>query len=334
MRTRLLHSSNDSVSSRKSHSHVGHHKGTSDFRHQSTDVKIESHTTVLLQEAIEILEIKPDDTVVDATLGGIGHAQLIVEKLAKSGMFIGFDLDSDAIARAEKLLHSSTPQVLCINDNFRYIDRELSLRAIGHIDKALFDLGWSGFQLGVGRGFSFLRDEPLLMTYRSDGTGLTAREIVNEWEEESIADVIFGWGEEHYSRGIARAIVEYREQKPIETSLQLAEIIRASVPAAYRRGRLHPATKSFQALRIAVNDEMGALTEGLKGAWHKLAPGGRIAVITFHSIEDRFVKQLFVEWEKSGAGVRITHKPTVPTRSEVIANPRSRSAKLRVIQKI
>jgi 16S rRNA (cytosine1402-N4)-methyltransferase len=314
MRTRLLPSSNDSVSSKTSEVKTG-------------------HRTVLLQEAIEILEIKPADVALDATLGGVGHSRLIAEKLGAEGQLIGFDLDSEAIARAKDILHGSASQMLFINKNFRYIERELQAREIPHIDKALFDLGWSGFQLNVGRGFSFLKDEPLLMTYGDGISGLTAREIVNEWDEESIADIIYGWGEEHYSRGIARSIVEYRRTKSIESSLQLAEIVRRSVPAAYRKGRLHPATKTFQGLRIAVNDEMGALRDGLSGAWNMLSPGGRIAVITFHSIEDRFVKQYFLKLETEGLGERITRKAVAPSREEIVENPRARSAKLRVVTK-
>ncbi|MDB5187510.1 MAG: S-adenosyl-methyltransferase MraW [Candidatus Kaiserbacteria bacterium] len=316
MRTRLLPSSNDSVSSEK------------------PEMVKTGHRTVLLQEAIEILEIKVTDVALDATLGGIGHSRLMADRLGKKGMLIGFDLDSEAIARAKDILHGSASEMLFINKNFRYIERELQAREIPHIDKALFDLGWSGFQLTAGRGFSFLRDEPLLMTYGDGLTGLTAREIVNEWDEESIADIIYGWGEEHYSRGIARSIVTERSIKPIETSMQLAEIVRSSVPAAYRKGRLHPATKTFQALRIAVNDEMGALRDGLNGAWNMLRPGGRIAVITFHSIEDRFVKQYFLKLETDGLGERVTRKVIAPSREEVRENPRARSAKLRVVTKI
>ncbi|MBM3261060.1 16S rRNA (cytosine(1402)-N(4))-methyltransferase RsmH, partial [Candidatus Kaiserbacteria bacterium] len=204
------------------------------------------------------------------------------------------------------------------------------------IDKALFDLGWSGYQLSAGRGFSFLSDEPLLMTYVKDITSetLTAREIVNEWEEQSLIDIIAGWGEERYARRIAAAIVERRDQKPFETARDLGEVIKACVPSVYRYGRIHPATKTFQALRIAVNDELGSLQEGIASAYQMLAPGGRIAVITFHSIEDRIVKQTFVEWEKAKTGRRITKKPIVPTPEELAHNPRARSAKLRVIEKM
>ena len=157
---------------------------------------------------------------------------------------------------------------------------------------------------------------------------------MNEWGEESIADILFGWGEEHYSRRIAKAIVERRLHKPFTTSVELAEAIKAAVPPRYRHGRIHPATRTFQALRIAVNDELGALTEGLRAAWEHLAPRGRIAVITFHSIEDRMVKHMFAAWEASGEGKRPVKKPIRPSDEEVSMNPRSRSAKLRVIEKV
>ena len=170
------------------------------------------------------------------------------------------------------------------------------------------------------------------MTYSKDPAALTAGAIVNTWGEESIADIIFGWGEERYSRRIAKAIVARRQKKPFETASELAETIKASVPAAYRYGRLHPATKTFQALGIAVNDELGALKSGITAAWGKLAPGGRIAVITFHSIEDREVKQLFAELAGNG-GELLFKKAKKPTEEELIENPRARSAKLRAIQK-
>ena len=300
----------------------------------ATDV-VGEHTPVLLHETIESLSIKPDDTVVDATLGGAGHARYLADKLGEKGTLIGFDVDTHAIARAESALAGVKPKVLLVQANFRHLDQELAKLGVRNITKTLFDLGWSAYQLDSGRGFSFLREEPLLMTYATEPNSetLTAKRIVNEWKEESIADVLWGWGEERYSRRIARAIIAERQHKPIASSLQLAEIIARAVPLAYRRGRLHPATRTFQALRIAVNDELGALRDGLKAAWEKLSPQGRIAVITFHSIEDRLVKQLFVAWEKTGEGLRVFKKPIAPGKEELTRNPRARSAKLRTIEK-
>src|SRR3989344_5236336 len=288
----------------------------------SDAAKATRHQSVLLHEAIDALDIRESDTVVDATLGGAGHAKKIVDKLGRGGFFVGFDLDSDAIDRAEVLLADAAPKKVLINANFADMREELETRGINTIDRVLFDLGWSSDQLDAGRGFSFLKDEPLQMTYRkdSDKALITAATIVNEW------------GEERYSRRIAKAIVERRAIKPIETSSQLAEIIRKAVPTAYARGRIHPATRTFQAIRIAVNDELGALQKGVRAAWKLLRPGGRIAIISFHSIEDRAVKQLFLELEKRGQGKRVTKKPMVATAAEVKQNPRSRSAKLRVFE--
>jgi 16S rRNA (cytosine1402-N4)-methyltransferase len=283
-----------------------------------------------------MLAIQKTDTVVDATLGGAGHAREIAAVLGHEGFFIGFDLDSDAIDRAEAALSDASTRKLFINANFRTMKKELEDRGVTQIDKALFDLGWSATQLEAGRGFSFLSDEPLLMTYAKTPKehALTAATIVNEWAESSLSDIIFGWGEERYSRRIARMIVERRQRKSFSTASELAEAIREAVPPAARRGRLHPATKTFQALRIAVNDEMGALKDGLMGARAMLTPGGRIAVITFHSIEDRAVKHLFADWEKEGKGQRLTKKPIAPTPEELKENPRARSAKLRVFQTV
>ena len=317
MRTRRSQSSSDPVSSGHPPASVG-----------------AGHVPVLLQEATSALALTPDDVVVDATLGGAGHASAIAEKLGKRGVLIGFDLDADAISRAKSALENVRPTVHLVLGNFRDLQRELERLKVPSITKALFDLGWSSYQLDSGRGFSFRADEPLSMTYANPPTGLTAATIVNEWGEESIADILFGWGEEHYSRRIAKAIVERRLHQPFTTSVELAEVIRAAVPPRYRHGKIHPATRSFQALRIAVNDELGALAEGVRSAWKHLLPAGRIAVITFHSIEDRMVKQMFAAWEASGQGKRSVRKPIRPGGEEVSANPRARSAKLRVIEKL
>jgi 16S rRNA (cytosine1402-N4)-methyltransferase len=293
------------------------------------------HQSVLLHEAIQQLDIQRDDVVLDATLGGAGHAAEITQRLGAEGVFIGFDLDQDAIVRAQEALAPAKYEKHLIKANFRDATSVLHKIGIKSISKALFDLGWSSYQLASGRGFSFGSDEPLLMTYSHDteeGT-LTAREIVNTWGETSIADILFGWGGERYSRRIARAIIARREKKPIETSSDLADLIKSAVPAAYRHARLHPATRTFQALRIAVNDEIGALRQGIASAFEMLEPRGRIAVITFHSVEDRAVKELFVNFEKEAAGRRVTKKPIVPSEEEIARNPRSRTAKLRVIEK-
>jgi len=297
------------------------------------------HIPVLLHEVVEALEVHPDDIVVDATLGGAGHAKALVKGLRGNGLFLGFDMDHDAIERAREALKDSSVAMHLIQANFRGIGSELEKRGVTRITKVLFDLGWSSYQLDSGRGFSFLKDEPLLMTYaqptpgRADTGMLTARAIVNTWNEKTLANVIYGFGEERYSRRIAKAIVEHRIKAPFKSSFELAELIRSAVPASYARGRIHPATRTFQALRIAVNDELGALESGLRAAWKVLAEGGRIAVISFHSIEDRVVKQTFADWKKAGEGTLLFKKPLTPSKEEIRTNPRARSAKLRVIQK-
>src|SRR3989344_6425566 len=244
MRTRRLKSSSGPVPSQ------GH-------RPQLNKADLTGHKPVLLHEAIEQLAIKSDDIVGEATLGGAGHAVAIAAKLGQKGKLIGIDADKNAIERAKKALeHFHTLEIHLIHENFRNLQNILHKLGISKISKALFDLGWSGYQLEEGRGFSFLNDEPLLMTYdeKPDPDKLTARTIINKWSEESLADIIYGWGEERYSRRIARKIVERRAAKPFETSKELAELIKEAVPSKYRYGRLHPATRTFQALRIAVND--------------------------------------------------------------------------------
>jgi 16S rRNA (cytosine1402-N4)-methyltransferase len=292
------------------------------------------HQPVLLHEALDVLAIAKDDIVVDATLGGAGHAREIAARLGEKGMLIGFDLDHDAIERAREALKGVPCRVHLVETNFRNLDAELGKLGVEKIDKALFDLGWSSDQLDAGRGFSFKSGGPLLMTYSQAANALTARRIVNEWAEESLADIIFGWGEERYSRRIAKAIALRRESRPFATADDLAQTIVLSVPARYRFGRIHPATRTFQALRIAANDELGALTAGLQAAWHALALRGRVAVISFHSIEDRIIKQAFAQWEKAGEGKRLTKKPISAADEEIARNPRSRSAKLRAAEKL
>ncbi len=304
-------------------------------RHRSTHTKsVSEHLPVLLHESLEALDIQKGDIVLDATLGGAGHAKELLSRLGPKGTLVGIDADPAAIARAKEKLAGAKAKVILVEGNFKNLESYLGKHVIPHLDKAFFDLGWSSYQLSAGRGFSFLADEPLLMTYSQGAgeNGVTAGTIVNDWAEESIADVIYGWGEERYSRRIARAIVEARKTKRIETSRELGEIIRSAVPLTYRKGALHPATRSFQALRIATNDEMGSLKKGLHAAWNSLNSGGRLAVISFHSVEDREVKRLMRAWAES-EGRLLFKKPIVASEEEVRGNPRARSAKLRCIEK-
>lgn len=299
------------------------------------ETKIENrHESVLFEETIASLAIRPTDTVVDGTLGGAGHFAAMLGKLSRNGTIIGIDADADAIARAEQVRAKARTEanVILAHDNFRNLGSILDTAGIETIDKALFDLGWSSFHLSSGRGFSFRANEPLFMTYGAPEGAETAADIINSSPEETLADIFFTYGEERFARQIARGIVRARKLAPILTTEALAEIVTESTPAWYQHRRLHPATKVFQALRIAVNDELGALREGLTAAMTRLSSHGRIAVITFHSIEDRIVKTMFRDAAHGGAGVLVTKKPIVPSSSEMLRNPRARSAKLRVFE--
>ncbi len=294
------------------------------------------HIPVLLNETIKYLDIQKDDVVVDGTLGAGGHSREICSLLGKNGTLIGIDQDSDAISRAKGVLDKYKCNVVLRNENFRNLDKILAEIGIKTVNKILLDIGFSSDQIeNSNRGFSFMKEEPLLMTLSNNimEDTLTAEEIVNTWDEENIADVIFGYGEEKFSRMIAKGIIKARNEKPIKNTLELADIIKESVPAWYRRRKIHPATKTFQALRIVVNDEIGALKEGLDTGVRLLSKGGMIAVISFHSIEDRVVKNFFREIAKNGVGEIINKKPISPDRDEILNNKRARSAKLRIFKK-
>ena len=294
----------------------------------------------MVEEVLKGLVVAPGDLVLDATAGQGGHSFAILKKQPKAKV-LALDADPEAVALAQAQLKGFGARAEVVLSNFADTEKALKKQKIKTIQKALFDLGWNRGQLQSGRGFSFLHDEPLIMSYgKKPLSGFTAQEVVNEWDEETLANVFFGYGEERYARRISKAIVERRKVQPIKTTIELAQIISDAVPAAYRRGRLHPATRTFQALRIAVNNELGAIEQGVTAAWKALPPGGRIAVISFHSIEDRVVKKLFVELVKTGlpdgkAGGKLVYKkPLAPTQKEIISNPSARSAKLRVIEKI
>lgn len=290
------------------------------------------HKSVLLDEALMGLDIAPGDTVVDATVGGAGHFKAILERLDGNGVLVGIDADQGAIERGEKAAEGARPAVHLVEDNFRNLGPVLDTLGIRTIDKALFDLGWSAYHLSAGRGFSFRADEPLHMTYGAPVKGKTAADMVNTASEEALADLLFSLGEERFARQIARGIVARREIAPITTTGELVSVIEASTPGWYQHRRIHPATKTFQALRIAVNDELGALRDGLGAAIERLTPGGRIAVITFHSIEDRIVKTMLRDAAHEGKGTVLTKKPIAPSSFELRENPRARSAKLRVFE--
>lgn len=294
------------------------------------------HVSVLLRESVDLLDLHDGDVTVDATAGSGGHSEAMLKAAHIS--LIAVDADKDAAQRTRERLEKlgeRAKEVRVVVGNFGDLDTILAHHHGREVNKVLFDLGWNMEQLASGRGFSFAHDEPLDMRYgEKAASGFTAAEILNMWEEKAIADALFGYGEERFARRIARAVVERREVEPIATTLEFVEIIRDSVPAVYRHGRLNPATRSFQALRIAVNDELGVLERGIKAAWKHLAHDGRIAIITFHSIEDRLVKRAFAELVRKGEGKLLSKKPLTGSREEISANRPSRSAKLRGIQKI
>lgn len=292
-----------------------------------------AHASVLLQETIDGLALSKDAVVVDATVGGAGHLAAFGRLLGPAGVLVGIDADAAALERARKRVVTSARLEL-VEGNFRDLTTHLNALGIKEITTVLFDLGWSAFQLEDGRGLSFKEDAPLSMTYGAPGAArLTAEDLVSYAEPEDLATIIRSYGEERYARRIVDAIVAARGSDALKSARALGELIAAAVPASYRRGRIHPATKTFQALRIAVNDEYEAITEGLAGAWQRLSPRGRVAVITFHSGEDRIVKNLFREYAGSG-GRLITKKPLTPSPEELLENPRARSAKLRLIEKV
>ncbi len=276
------------------------------------------HTSVLATEALDALAIVPDGTYVDATFGAGGHTRLILERLGPLGRTIAFDADPLAASLAPE-----DPRLTLIHANFRTLAAELASRSIARVDGVLYDLGVSSMQLDDGaRGFSFRSDAPLDM--RLDPTqGESAADYIASHDEVELADIIFRYGDERNSRRIARSL----KSKLPRTTGELAAIVAGSVHVRGKRERIHPATRTFQALRIAVNDELGALRESLDGAANVVRPGGRIAVISFHSLEDRIVKLFFREDERVQP---LTRKPIVPGDEEISTNPRARSAKMRV----
>lgn len=306
------------------------------------------HVSVLLEECIEALNIKPDGIYVDGTLGGAGHSSRIAAKLT-TGRLIGIDRDPVALKAAGERLKPFADRVTLVHSNFDEMDTVLKDLGISGVDGILMDLGVSSPQLDDGaRGFSYMADAPLDMRMNSEDT-LDARQIVNGWSYEELKRVLYDYGEERYAPRIAAAICKRREEAPIETTLELVDIIRGAMPAAALREKQHPAKRSFQAIRIAVNDELGSVERVMKRAVPCLNPGGRLAVITFHSLEDRIVKNAMAEAAKGCICPRefpvcvcgrkpqvkiITRKPITSTEEELAANPRARSAKLRVCEKL
>jgi 16S rRNA (cytosine1402-N4)-methyltransferase len=306
------------------------------------------HTSVLLKESLEGLNIKPDGVYVDGTLGGGGHAEEICKLLSEDGTLIGIDRDQDALNAAEARLKKYPCKKIFVQSNYSEIQQILKELKLTGIDGALLDLGVSSFQLdNAERGFSYMQEAPLDMRMnRNDG--FTAYEVVNNYSQKELTRIITRYGEERWAARIAAFIEKERKKGPIENTFQLVEIIKAAIPAAARREGPHPAKRTFQAIRIEVNDELGQLEKAVAAFCEVLNEGGRFCVITFHSLEDRIVKEIFQQrldpctcpkdfpqcvCGKEPDIIKITRKPTTPGDVELEENPRSRSAKLRVIEK-
>jgi 16S rRNA (cytosine1402-N4)-methyltransferase len=313
------------------------------------------HITVLLKEAVDGLAIKPGGIYVDCTLGGAGHSELIASRLSEGGRLIAFDQDDWALDNARIRLAPYMDKVTLVRSNFRYLEQELAAcgvpmqDGVPQVDGILFDLGVSSPQLDeADRGFSYNHDAPLDMRMDQEGD-LTAYDIVNTWEERELSRILDRYGEEKFARSIARNIVKARDKAPIGNTGELAELIKMSIPAAARRTGGHPAKRSFQAFRIAVNDELGAEEEALEQTIRCLKSGGRASVITFHSLEDRICKQIFAKFVEKctcppdfplcvcgnrGTVQLVNRKPIVASEEELELNPRARSAKLRIAEKL
>lgn len=307
------------------------------------------HKTVLMEEAIEGLTINPSGIYVDCTVGGGGHSERIVSSLNEDGLLIAFDQDINALKAAKVKLNAYTDNIIFIHANFRELYHELNERGITYVDGILFDLGVSSPQLDEGsRGFSYHQEATLDMRMNQKQS-LSAYDIVNEWSYSELVSIFFRYGEEKFSKQIARKIEAYRKDEKIETTQQLVDIIKDAIPAPARRKGGHPAKRIFQALRIAVNDELGAFNDALHQAAKVVNEEGRIVVITFHSLEDRICKQAFRKWstlqdvprnlpiipkDKEPPFKQITRKPIIPSSEEVKGNRRARSAKLRIVKKV
>ncbi|MCL1630951.1 16S rRNA (cytosine(1402)-N(4))-methyltransferase RsmH [Sporolactobacillus sp. CPB3-1] len=306
------------------------------------------HVSVLKKEAINGLNVNPNGIYVDCTLGGGGHSEAIARQLV-NGHLYAFDQDDEALEAASVRLRAYADKITLIKSNFRYLERELRNRDISEADGILFDLGVSSPQFDhAERGFSYQHDGPLDMRMDRQQSQ-TAADIVNEWTSEQLARIFFMYGEERFSKSIARKIIEYREHQKITTTGTLAALIKEAIPAPARRKGGHPAKRVFQALRIAVNDELGSFDEALVQSLHLLTIGGRIAVITFQSLEDKLCKQFFKTYSEmpelppglpvipdsfSPVLKKIGRKPIVPSDEEIKVNNRARSAKLRIVEKI
>lgn len=290
------------------------------------------HLPVLLNEVMDYLDPKPGEVMLDATLGGGGHAEAILKKISPGGRLIAIDRDPEAVERVKERLSVFQESVIYSNDDFRNISSIIRDNNIENIDGAVFDFGVSSFQIDeADRGFSFMKDGPLDMRF-DPSAGHSAKEVVNSLNAEELADIIYNFGEERHSRRIASAIKIARKKQLIETTGQLVEIIRGAVGSKYHRQKIHPAARTFQALRIFVNDELASISEALTAITQHMNDGGRLCVISFHSLEDRIVKNMFREMARAKQADLLVKKPIVPRAEEVRENPRARSAKLRILK--
>ena len=310
------------------------------------------HYSVMLRETVDGLDIKPDGIYVDCTLGGAGHSEEILKRLCSmggKGRLISIDRDPEAIAAATERLSKYGDRSIIVKGNFSELPSILDRLGIGKIDGVTADLGVSSRQLDeASRGFSYMHDAPLDMRM-SKGEGMSAYDVINTYTEKELRSVIADYGEEKFASRIASFVVEAREKKPIETTFELTEIIKNAIPAKFRKDGPHPAKRTFQAIRIEVNDELSVIDELIKGAFPYLEKGGRVSIITFHSLEDRIVKHTYLSFVetctcppdfpqcvcgKKALAKIITRKPILPSQEELMENPRSRSAKLRILEKI
>ncbi len=307
------------------------------------------HQPVLLKEVLQYLDPQPNENFIDCTIGGGGHSEEILKKTQPSGLLLGIDWDEEILAKLKKTLKKYAERLLLVNDNFAHLKEIVKKNNFQNVQGILFDLGLSSYQLAKEeRGFALRHAGPLDMRF-SKKTKITAREIINNWSEKRLAGIFKEYGEERFAFRLAKRIVLQRRKKPIATTADLANIILSAIPQRYQHRRLHPATKVFQALRIAVNNELENLSLGLTSAKDVLEKGGRIAVISFHSLEDRIVKNFFRKESKDCLCPKefiacrcdhkktlkiITKKPITPSQKERETNPRSRSAKLRVAERL
>ncbi|PSO45770.1 MAG: 16S rRNA (cytosine(1402)-N(4))-methyltransferase [Parcubacteria group bacterium SW_6_46_9] len=297
------------------------------------------HKPVMLREAVSKLALSSGDCVFDGTVGSAGHTRAICARL-DFGRIVGTDKDRQAIQEARKTLEKSQCSLnYCLRiANFQGVETIMKACGVEKFQAALLDLGFRSEQLESERGFSFQHEAPLLMTYKDPDTltkhDVTARDVVNTWDKQTLVDILSGYADETHAQEIAKEIVSRRQSGWLETTTDLVEAVKTAVPSGYARGGRHPATKTFQAIRMAVNDEVRSLTYGLKDIFTALSATARFVVISFHSVEDRIVKRAFSQWVEAGKALSIGNQPITPQQPEIDTNPRARSAKLRCIEKV